>query len=224
MSSKPEPEWDQVDDFLTSALAIDDPILDACLAANTAADLPPIDVSPLQGGFLALLARIQGTRQILEIGTLGGYSTICLARTLPADGRLTTLELNPRHAEVAAANIARAGLADRVEIIVGPALDSLLRLQKENRGPFDFIFIDADKSGYPAYLKESLKLSRPGTVIVGDNVVRQGQVADSKNPDPLVQGARKFIEDAGANPALDTTVLQLVGQKGYDGMLIARVR
>jgi len=215
--------WEAVDIYLAAQLGAGDPILDACLEANTAAGLPGIDVSPLQGKFLSLLAQIQGARRILEIGTLGGYSTICLARALPADGRLITLELNPTHAAVARSNISHAGLADRVEVIEGPALESLIRLQEENRGPFDFIFIDADKPGYPAYLTESLRLARPGTVIVGDNVVRQGQVADPASADANVRGAQAFIESAGANDRLRVTVLQTVGKKGYDGLLIARV-
>jgi predicted O-methyltransferase YrrM len=223
MNAPNEQTWDAVDRYLAAQVSVDDPVLDACLQANAAGGLPGIDVSPLQGKLLSLLAQIQGARRILEIGTLGGYSTIWLARALPADGRLVTLELNPAHAAVARSNIARAGLTDRVELIQGPALESLNQLHAANRGPFDFIFIDADKPGYPAYLTASLKLARPGTVIVGDNVVRQGQVADPASADANVRGAQAFIELAGANPRLTTTVIQTVGRKGYDGLLIARV-
>jgi len=223
MNEPNEETWGEVDFYLGGQLNADDPVLDACLDANAAAGLPGIDVSPLQGKFLSLLAQIQGARRILEIGTLGGYSTIWLARALPADGQLISLELNPTHAAVARSNISRAGLAARVEVIEGPALESLIRLHEENRCPFDFIFIDADKSGYPAYLAASLRLARPGTVIVGDNVVRQGQVADPASTDANVRGAQAFIESAGANARLRATVLQTVGKKGYDGLLIARV-
>jgi predicted O-methyltransferase YrrM len=212
-----------VDRYLAGELNEADPVLDACLEANARGGLPSIDVSPLQGKFLSLLAQIQGARNILEIGTLGGYSTIWLARALPGDGRLVTLELNSAHAAVARSNIARAGFADRVELIEGPAIESLARLRAGNRGPFDFIFIDADKPGYPDYLAASLYLARAGTVIVGDNVVRRGQVADPESADANVRGAQDFIEAAGASDRLRATVLQTVGKKGYDGLLIARV-
>ena len=223
MSDVKNDTWSAVDRYLEETLKPSDPLLDAALKANAEARLPEIDVSPLQGKFLGLLAQIQGARHILEIGTLGGYSTICVARALPPDGRLVTLELNPAHAAVARSNIARAGLADRVELIEGPAIDSLARLHAENRAPFDFIFIDADKPGYPEYLTASLKLSRPGTVIVGDNVVRGGLVADPGCPDAAVRGAQQFMAAAAANPRLASVVLQTVGVKGYDGLLIARV-
>jgi predicted O-methyltransferase YrrM len=212
--------WSAADTYLAETLQIQDAHLDACLEANAAAELPAIDVSPMQGKLLYLLAQIHGARRILEIGTLGGYSTIWLARALPADGRLTTLELSAKHAEVARANIARAGLAGKVEVIQAPALESLARLE----GPFDLIFIDADKTGYPEYLKSALNLSRPGTVILGDNVVRRGEVANANSTDENVQGVRKFIELVSAEPRLDATVIQTVGKKGYDGLLIARVR
>jgi predicted O-methyltransferase YrrM len=218
-----EDTWSSVDGWLGAALDSPDAALEACLQANAGAGLPPIDVSPLQGKFLSLVAQIHGARRILEIGTLGGYSTIWLARALPADGRLITLELNPRHAEVARSNIARAGQAEKVDLIQGPAAESLASLHRESRGPFDLIFIDADKPGYPAYLAGSLKLSRPGTVIIADNVVRHGQIADSENPDPNVRAARAFIELVAAEPTLTATVIQTVGKKGYDGFLIARV-
>jgi len=218
----PEP-WSAADDFLAATLLPPDIALDECLAANHREGLPSIDVSPLQGKFLSLLAQIQGARRILEIGSLGGYSTIHLARALPAGGKLITLELDPLHARVARSNIARAGLSDKVELLEGPALDSLAHLHGRNLPPFDFIFIDADKTGYPAYLDASLKLARVGAVIVGDNVVRRGQIADAANPDPNVRAVRDFIRQAAAHPRLNTTVLQTVGAKGHDGLLIARV-
>jgi predicted O-methyltransferase YrrM len=218
-----EETWASVDDYLAGALHPRDTALDACLLANSQAGLPAIDVSLLQGKFLFLLAQIQGARRILEIGTLGGYSTIWLARALPADGLLLTLELNPAHAKVARLNIARAKLADRVELIQGPAIESLARLHTGRRGPFDLIFIDADKIGYPDYLAWALKLARPGTIIVGDNVVRRGAVADPTSSDDSVRGVQKFIELIGAEPRLTATVIQTVGKKGYDGLLVARV-
>jgi predicted O-methyltransferase YrrM len=215
--------WAAADDYLAGKLRAGDAHLDACLEANAAADLPAIDVSPLQGKLLGLLAQIQGARRILEVGTLGGYSTIHLARALPADGVLITLELSEKHAAVARANIDRAGLGPKVQIIQGPAAQSLARLHSDAVPPFDFIFIDADKPGYPAYLPWALKLSRPGTVIIGDNVVRQGKVADANNADANVQGVRKFIDMVAAEPRLTATVVQTVGKKGYDGFLLARV-
>ena len=215
--------WSAADRYLGAALMPPDACMDACVEANAEADLPAIDVSPLQGKLLFLIAQIQGARRILEIGTLGGYSTIWLARALPADGRLISLELNPRHAKVARSNISRAGVADRVEVIEGPAVESLARLHREACGPFDMIFIDADKPGYPEYLAWSLKLSHPGTVIVGDNVVRNGMIADAGATDENVLGARAFIESIAADPRLSATVIQTVGKKGYDGFSIARV-
>ncbi|MGA3171718.1 MAG: O-methyltransferase [Chthoniobacteraceae bacterium] len=216
--------WSKADRWLAATLIPKDDALDQCVAANAGGGLPAIDVSPLQGKLLNLLARMRGARSVLEIGTLGGYSTIWLARALPADGRLVTLELSPAHARVARANISRAGLADKVELIEGPATESLARLHAEGRGPFDLIFIDADKPGYPAYLEWSLKLSAPGTIIIGDNVVRHGQVADEPGSgDENVRAVRAFIEAIAANPRLDATVIQTVGAKGYDGFLIARV-
>jgi len=211
------------DAWLETTLHTSDPTLEACLAANAQAGLPAIDVSPLQGKFLCLIARIQNAHRILEIGALGGYSTIWLARALPADGCLISLELDPKHAAVARSNVARAGFAEKVEIIEGPAIESLVRLRARGQLPFDLIFIDADKTGYPAYLAASLHLSRPGTVIIGDNVVRRGEVADPNCPDEHVRGARKFIELMGAEPRLEVTVIQTVGRKGHDGLSIARV-
>ena len=214
-----ETRWAAVDAFIGERLLPPDPILDAALAANAAAGLPAIDVSPAHARLLQILARIAGARRILEIGTLGGYSTIHLARALPEGGRLVTLEAVPKHAEVARANLGRAGLTDRVEVIVGPALATLPSLD----GPFDFIFIDADKESNAAYLAQALRLSRPGTVIVCDNVVRDGRVADPSADNPAVAGTRRFFEAAGAEPRLTATAVQTVGVKGWDGFAIAVV-
>jgi predicted O-methyltransferase YrrM len=215
--------WNAVESYLTENLVPADPVLQAGLARNAASGLPSIDVSPNEGKLLYLLAKIRGAKRILEIGTLGGYSTIWLARALPADGTLVTLELDPKHAEVARANITHAGLASKVEVRLGPALDSLRKLQDEAAGSFDFIFIDADKSGYPAYLDFALGLSKPGTVIVADNVIRDGAVIDSDSKDPSVQGVRHFLEKIAADPRLEATALQTVGTKGYDGFALAVV-
>lgn len=215
--------WNAVEGYLLENLIPADPILQEALKRNTASDLPAIDVAPNEGKLLYLLAKIRGAKRILEIGTLGGYSTIWMARALPPDGTLTSLELDPKHAEVARTNIASAGLASKVEVRVGPALDSLSKLHAEGATPFDFIFIDADKSGYPDYLDWSLRLSKPGTVIVGDNVVRDGEVANPDSKDPSVQGIRRFLEQMGANPRLEATALQTVGTKGLDGFALAVV-
>jgi predicted O-methyltransferase YrrM len=198
--------------------------LDEALKANAAAGLPTIDVAPNQGKLLQLLARIQRARRILEIGTLGGYSTIWLARALPSDGKLVTLEAEAKHAEVAQANIERAGLSSIVELRLGPALDSLAQLHKEKTPPFDLIFIDADKPNNPGYLEWSMRLSRPGTVIVLDNVVRDGAVIEPQSSDPMVQGVRRFFEMVAADSRLDATALQTVGSKGYDGFVLAIVK
>ena len=218
-----EEMWTAVDKYFTSRFVGADPALDAALAANAAAELPAIDVSANQGKFLHLLARMQQARHILEIGTLGGYSTIWLARALPADGRLITMEFEPRHAAVAQSNINRAGLAERVEIRVGAALGSLAQLATENPEPFDMIFIDADKDNYPNYLPWALKFSRPGTLILADNVVRDGAILDPSHHDPRVQGTRQFLELLAAEPRLAATALQTVGSKGYDGFAMALV-
>jgi len=212
-----EHQWQAVDDYLAGLLLGPDPALDAALAANRAAGLPPIDVSPVQGKLLHLLARVAGARRILEIGTLGGYSTIWLARALPPGGRLVTLERVPRHAEVARENIARAGLAEVVEVVVGPALDTLRDLD----GPFDLVFVDADKPSNVRYLTEALRLSRPGTLIVLDNVVRQGAVVDPQ--DENARGTRAALEWVAAEPRLTATAIQMAGAKGWDGMLFALV-
>lgn len=216
-------QWTTVDHYITECLALSDPALDAALAANAAASLPSIDVSPSQGRLLQLLAQLQGARRILEIGTLGGYSTICLARALPVGGRLVTLEVDAKHAEVARSNIARAGFADVVEIRVGPALETLAQMQDEGAEPFDMIFIDADKPNNPAYLGWALKFSRRGSLIICDNVVRDGAVADAESTDPGVRGARRLFEMLGAEPRLSATALQTVGFKGYDGFAMALV-
>ncbi len=209
--------WTAVDRFITEHLVPADAALGAALAASTAAGLPPIQVSAAQGKLLQLLARSIDARAILELGTLGGYSTIWLARALPADGRLVTLEFDPKHAEVARANLAHAGVAAQVDVRVGRAIETLPQLVAEGSGPFDLIFIDADKVGYPDYLHWSLKLSRPGTVIIADNVVRNGGVADPDNQDASVQAVRRFTELVAAEPRVSATTIQTVGSKGYDG-------
>jgi predicted O-methyltransferase YrrM len=215
--------WTAVDRYLTDLFVPSDSALDAALAASVAASLPPINVSPTQGKLLQLLARIQGARNILEIGTLGGYSTIWLARALPAGGRLITLDFDPKHAEVARANLARAGLGGVVELRVGRALDTLPQLVAEGRGPFDLIFIDADKPSTADYFAWSLKLSRCGSVIIVDNVVRKGAVADAASNDPNVLGMRRFHESLAAEKRVSATVIQTVGSKGHDGFAIALV-
>jgi predicted O-methyltransferase YrrM len=216
--------WTAVDRYFSEQLSLSDPALDAALAANRAAELPAIDVAPNQGKLLNQFARMVGARQILEIGTLGGYSSIWLARALPAGGRLITLEFNPRHAEIARANIARAGLAELVDLRIGAALDILPKLGNEFSKPFDMIFIDADKSNNAEYVRWALKLSRPGTLIIVDNVVRDGGVIDASSCDKDIQGARRLFEALAAEPRLDSTALQTVGAKGYDGFAIALVK
>jgi len=217
------PIWAEVDAYFCDLLAPADAALEAALKANEQAGLPQIDVTRLQGKFLEFLVRICGARCILEIGTLGGYSTLWLARALPGDGRIVTLELDPHHAEVARANLENAGVLDSVDLIVGPAIETLPTLRNSPAAPFDLIFIDADKQSYPEYLRWALKLSRPGTVIVADNVVRQGKVVESDSDDPNVQGVRRFTEMVAAEPRLSATVLQTVGVKGYDGFALAVV-
>jgi len=212
--------WTAVDQYIVDSLLPADPALEIALGASTSAGLPAIAVSAAQGKFLHLLAAIQGARRILEIGTLGGYSSIWLARALPDGGRLVTLEFNPRHAEVARANIEAAGLSDRVDVRVGRALDLLPSLAGE---PFDLIFIDADKPSTTEYFQWALKLSRPGTVIVVDNVVRDGGLIDPNGNDD-VQGMRRFMQAVAAEPRVTGTALQTVGAKGYDGFALLRVR
>ncbi|MFD0340447.1 O-methyltransferase [Streptomyces sp. NPDC127117] len=215
--------WAEVDDYFDGLLVGPDEALDAAVEASDGAGLPAIQVAANQGKLLNLLARLQGARTVLEIGTLGGYSTIWLARALPEGGKVVSLEADPAYAEVARANIERAGLADVVEIRVGPALDTLPELAEEGYGPFDVVFIDADKPSNPDYLAWSLKLTRPGSLIVADNVVRDGEVVDGASEDPKVQGVRRFTELVAAEPTLSATALQTVGSKGYDGLMMALV-
>ena len=215
--------WTAVDSYFGDLLIARDEKLDAALAANRKAGLPAIDVSRLQGKFLELLVRISGARRILEIGTLGGYSTIWLARGLPEGGRIVTLEFDPHHAEVARANLEHAGVLDRVDLRVGRAIDTLPKLENTADSPFDLIFIDADKESYPEYLDWTLRLSRVGTVIVADNVVRDGRVVEADCDDERVRGVRRFTERLAAEPRLNATVLQNVGTKGYDGLALAVV-
>ncbi len=216
-------QWTAVDRYITDTLLSPDPSLDAALKTSADAGLPAISVSPNQGKLLHLLALAQRARNILEIGTLGGYSTIWLARALPAGGHLITLESDPKHAEVARANLARAGVASVVHLRVGPALETLPQLADEQRGPFDFIFIDADKGNYLGYFDWALKLCRCGTLIIADNVVRKGAVVDTASSDPLVQGVRRFNERVAAERRVSATTIQTVGSKGYDGFTLVVV-
>jgi predicted O-methyltransferase YrrM len=220
--------WSAVDHYIVDHLIGEDPVLDAALEDSAAAGLPSIAVTPAQGKLLELLARVQGASTILELGTLGGYSTIWLARALPAGGRLITLEASPQYAEVARANIARAGFGAIVELRIGAALETLPELAAEGAGPFDMIFIDADKGNYPGYFEWSLKLSRPGTLIIGDNVVRDGAILDPDAEDPsggnaTIKGVRRFYEMLAAEQRLSATAIQTVGDKGYDGFALAVV-
>jgi predicted O-methyltransferase YrrM len=219
----PQDQWTVVDRYITDLFVSPDPVLDAALQAAAAADLPPHHVAPNQGKLLAILAQLIGARSILEIGTLGGYSTIWLARVLPPGGSLITLEADPKHAEVARTNIARAGLAEIVEVRVGRALDTLPQLVTERRDPFDLVFIDADKPNNTAYLNWALKLTRRGSLIIADNVVRNGAVADANSDDPSVQGVRRFNAMLAVEPRVTATGIQTVGSKGYDGFVIALV-
>ncbi|MFG2677698.1 O-methyltransferase [Streptomyces sp. NPDC048392] len=215
--------WDDVDTYFTTHLAPDDAALEAAREESDAAGLPPVNVTATQGKLLQLLAQVQGARTILEIGTLGGYSTIWLARALPADGRLVTLEYSGRHAEVATRNIARAGLGSLVDVRVGPALESLPKLADENPPPFDLVFIDADKGNNPGYLEWAMRLTSTGSLIVIDNVVRGGRVADAADTGDDVRGTRAALELIGSHPRLSGTAVQTVGSKGYDGFALARV-
>jgi predicted O-methyltransferase YrrM len=216
-------QWTEVDQYITDALVPPDATLEGALAASEAAGLPPIHVAANQGKFLMLLAQIIGARKILELGTLGGYSTLWLARALPPGGSLITLEFDPERAEVARGSFARAGLQEVIDLRVGAALDTLPQIAAEGHGPFDFIFIDADKQNYPGYFAWALKLSRPGTVIIADNVVRNGEVTDPDSPDDRVQAVRRFYELVKAEPRVNATAIQTVGNKGYDGFAILRV-
>ncbi|MFK4189561.1 O-methyltransferase [Streptomyces sparsogenes] len=219
----PQQTWTAVDDYFNGLLVEEDDALLAAAADSEAAGLPAHQVAPNQGKLLHLLATIRGARTILEIGTLGGYSTIWLARALPEGGRLVTLESDPRRAAVATANIARAGLERVVDLRVGRARDSLSVLADEGAGPFDLVFIDADKPSNPEYLEWAVRLTRPGSVIVGDNVVRDGAVTDPAGDDPRVRGVRRFTELIAAHPRLTATTIQTVGAKGYDGFTLALV-
>jgi predicted O-methyltransferase YrrM len=218
-----EKNWAEVDAFIADLFVHPDPVQDATLAAGENAGLPPIEVSPPAGKLLFLLAKMVGAKRILEIGTLGGYSTIWLARALWSDGRLFTLEAAPQHAEIARQNIARAGLADRVDIRVGPALDTLSAIAAENAGPFDFVFIDADKENNPAYFDWALRLTRRGSLIVIDNVVRYSAIAEGESHDPAVRATRNVLAMMAAEKRVSATVIQTVGSKGHDGFALAVV-
>lgn len=216
--------WEGVDRFFSQLLLRDDAALSAALHDSAAAGLPEIQVSACQGRFLHLLARAIGARQILEIGTLGGYSAICLARALPVDGRLITLELNSKAAETARRNLDRAGLSSIVEVRLGAAMDTLPQLAAEKAGPFDLIFIDADKPNNAAYFDWAVRMGRPGAMIIVDNVVRDGEVANAASQDASVVGTRLLIERVSRDSRVEATAIQTVGAKGYDGFLIATVR
>ena len=214
-------QWTAVDHYVTEMLVPPDAALEAALEASDAAGLPRIAVAPNQGKLLQLLARARGARKILEIGTLGGYSAIWLARALPTGGRLITLEVEAKHAEVARANIARAGLASVVDVRLGAALETLPRLAAERAGPFDLTFIDADKSNIPSYFEWALKLAAAGALIVVDNVIRDGAVVDEASTDPSVKGVRRLNELLRAEPRVSATTIQTVGARGYDGFTLA---
>jgi len=216
-------QWTAIDQFVSGLLIPHDPVLDAALVASEKAGLPSIQVSACQGKLLQLLVQLHGSKTILEIGTLGGYSTIWLARALPPGGRLITLEVDPKHAEVARSNFQRASLSTVIELRVGPAIDTLPSLVAEGRGPFDLIFIDADKPSTPDYFLWALKLSRRETLIIVDNVIRKGALLESASTDPNIQGMRRFLHLLGAEPRVSATVIQTVGSKGYDGFAVARV-
>jgi predicted O-methyltransferase YrrM len=215
--------WTAVDEYYRELLAPPDKYLDAVAKANRKAGLPAIDVSPLQGQHLNLLVRMTQPKRVLEIGTLGGYSTICMARALPVGGHIVTIEFSPRHAEVARKNLKTAGVLDRVDLRLGPALQILPMLQSEGGAPFDFIFIDADKQSNAEYVKWALRLARVGTIIIVDNVVRDGKVIDGKSKDPDIIGTRRMADMIANEPRLSATVMQNVGAKGYDGFLLAIV-
>jgi predicted O-methyltransferase YrrM len=215
--------WTEVDAYFNDRLAPEDDALRAALEASDAAGLPSIQISPTQGKFLMLLARAIGARSVLEIGTLGGYSTIWLARGLPGDGRVVSCELSPKHAEIARANLQRAGLSERVEIKVGRAVDTLEQLIGSRVPPFDLVFIDADKASYPEYLRAALRLSHPGTLIAADNVVRAGRVIEEQSGDRDVRGIRAFIDLLGSDSRLLAVALQTVGERGHDGIALALV-
>ena len=216
-------QWTAVDRYIAETVVPSDAALDAAVEASTKAELPAIAVTPNQGKLLQIYARLVDARRILEIGTLGGYSTIWLGRALPEDGQLISLELNPKHAEVARESIERAGLSKKIEIRIGPALDTLPKLASEAKGPFDLIFIDADKASIPEYFNWSLKLSRPGSLIIVDNVVRKGAVIEANSSDQDVQGVRRLNEMLANEKRVTATTIQTVGSKGYDGFTVALV-
>ncbi len=219
-----ERTWQDVDTYLTDTLIGSDETLEQALRTSRAAGLPDISVAPNQGKLLSMLARIHGASRILEIGTLGGYSTIWLARALPESGSIVTLEIDPKHAEVARENLDRAGFSKRVDVRVGRAVDTLEAMVGSGEAPFDFVFIDADKPGNPHYLDYAVRLARPGALIVVDNVVRNGGVANPRSTDPNVIGVRTMMDQIAANPRLDATAIQTVGSKGYDGFAVIHVR
>jgi predicted O-methyltransferase YrrM len=222
MAPTPENTWNAVDDFIVDHLLPADPVLDDALAASAAAGLPHIQVSAPQGKLLMLLARMRGARSVLEVGTLGGYSTIWLSRGLAPGGRIVTLEANAKHAEVARGNLAHAGLSGVVDLRLGPALDTLPTLAAEGRA-FDMVFIDADKTNNPSYFTWAVRLATPGALVIVDNVVRHGAVIDASSTDPNVQGTRKLYEQIAAEPRATATAVQTVGNKGYDGFVMALV-
>ncbi len=216
-----ETTWAAVDEYVLSKLIREDDALIAAMDDRRAADMPEIEVSPIEGMHLHLLARMSGAKRILEVGTLAGYSTIWLARSVPDDGRVITLELDPKHAAVARTNVDRAGVGEKVEIMEGPAIQSLEKLGAAKGAPFDFVFIDADKENNPAYFDWAMRLGRPGTVIVVDNVARRGKLADASSDDPSVNGVRRMFDLIANEPRIDATAIQTVGSRGYDGFLIA---
>jgi len=215
--------WTNVDAYIGSSLELDDPVLHATIAASEAAGLPPIQVSAPQGKFLEMLTSVHGAKRVLEVGTLGGYSTICMARALPDDGYLLTLEVEEKHASVATSNIEHAKLSHIVDVRLGPAIDTLKAIAASQPAPFDLFFIDADKASNPDYFMAAVGLSRPGSLIVVDNVVRDGAVLDADSTDPNIMGTRRLFEVIGAEPSVTATAIQTVGNKGYDGFLLARV-
>nr|WP_278430259.1 O-methyltransferase [Brevibacillus laterosporus] len=217
-------KWAEVDQYFNSMLLPSDPILDEVLQANAKAGMPAIDVAPNQGKLLYLLAKIRGAKKILEIGTLGGYSSIWLARALPQDGQLISLEYEQSFAHIAEENVKKAGLAEKVSILVGPALETLPTLQEKGMTGFDMIFIDADKQNNPHYLQWALKLCNPGAIILGDNVVRDGEVIHPESEDDRIQGIRQFIDLLPSEPRIESTAIQTVGSKGYDGFVLGVVK
>ncbi|MBG9772697.1 O-methyltransferase [Brevibacillus laterosporus] len=217
-------KWTEVDQYFNSMLLPSDPILDEVLQANAKAGMPAIDVAPNQGKLLYLLAKIRGAKKILEIGTLGGYSSIWLARALPQDGQLISLEYEQSFAHIAEENVKKAGLAEKVSILVGPALETLPTLQEKGMTGFDMIFIDADKQNNPHYLQWALKLCNPGAIILGDNVVRDGEVIHPESEDDRIQGIRQFIDLLSSEPRIESTAIQTVGSKGYDGFVLGVVK